>query len=112
MGWQLSHEMNIDMVDEHVYQTPDWFWDNRPRFDSYNRAATNVCLGEFAMHDIGRRSTLRSALAEAAYMTGLERNGDVVHLVSYAPLLGKQRRLQCEPNPIYFDNNAIYPTIN
>jgi alpha-L-arabinofuranosidase len=71
------------------------------RFDRYDRDAPAVYLGEFAAHDIGRRSTLRSALAEAAYMTALERNGDVVRLVSYAPLLGKQRRLQWEPDLIY-----------
>jgi alpha-L-arabinofuranosidase len=112
LGWQLAREMNIDMVDEHVYHKPDWFWDNMGRFDAYDRNGTAVYLGEFAAHDMGRRSTLQSALAEAAYMTGLERNGDVVHLASYAPLLGKQRRLQWEPNLIYFDNTAIYPTIN
>ena len=112
LGWQLARELQIDMVDEHVYQTPDWFWDNLQRFDSYNRADPTVYLGEFAAHDIGRRSTLRSALGEAAYMTALERNGDVVRLVSYAPLLGKQRRSQWEPDLIYFDNRAIYLTIN
>ena len=112
LGWQLAREMQVDMVDEHVYQKPDWFWDNVQRFDGYDRSAPTVYLGEFAAHDIGRRSTLRSALAEAAYMTALERNGDVVRLVSYAPLLGKQRRLQWEPDLIYFDNAAIYPTIN
>ena len=112
LGWQLAREMQLDMVDEHVYQQPDWFWDNLHRFDSYDRADPTVYLGEFAAHDIGRRSTLRSALGEAAYMTALERNGDVVRLVSYAPLLGKQRRLQWEPDLIYFDNRAIYLTIN
>ncbi len=112
LGWQLARDLHIEMVDEHVYQTPDWFWDNLHRFDAYDRAAAAVYLGEFAAHDIGRRSTLRSALAEAAYMTGLERNGDIVRLVSYAPLLGKQRRLQWEPDLIYFDNTTSYPTIN
>ncbi len=112
LGWQLARDLHIDMVDEHVYQTPDWFWDNLQRFDTYDRAEPTIYLGEFAAHDVGRRSTLRSALAEAAYMTGLERNGDVVRLVSYAPLLGKQRRLQWEPDLIYFDNVGIFPTIN
>jgi alpha-L-arabinofuranosidase len=112
LGWQLAHEMNMDMVDEHGYKEPDWFWENLARFDSYNRAESAVYLGEYAAHDLGRRSTLRSALAEAAYMTTLERNGDLVRLSSYAPLLGKRRHCQWEPDLIYFDNTTIYPTIN
>ena len=112
LGWQFARDQQVDMVDEHVYEQPGWFWDNLQRFDAYNRADPTVYLGEFAAHDVGRRSTLRSALAEAAYMTALERNGDVVRLVSYAPLLGKQRRSQWEPDLIYFDNTTIYPTIN
>ena len=112
LGWQLARDLQLDMVDEHVYQQPDWFWDNLHRFDGYDRADPTVYLGEFAAHDIGRRSTLRSALAEAAYMTALERNGDVVRLVSYAPLLGNQRHLQWEPDLIYFDNSAIHLTLN
>ncbi|HEX2906446.1 MAG TPA: alpha-L-arabinofuranosidase C-terminal domain-containing protein [Phototrophicaceae bacterium] len=112
LGWALAREMKLDMVDEHGYKTPDWYWENLARFDAYDRDGTTVYLGEYAAHDIGRRSTLRSALAEAAYMTALERNGDLVQLASYAPLLGKQRRLQWEPDLIYFDNGAVYPTIN
>jgi alpha-L-arabinofuranosidase len=111
-GWQLARELKLDMVDEHGYRSPDWHWDNLRRYDSYHRTESSVYLGEYAAHDTGRRSTLRSALAEAAYLTALERNGDIVRLSSYAPLLGKQRRLQWEPNLIYFDNAAVYPTIN
>ncbi len=111
-GWQVAHELKLDMVDEHGYKPPDWYWENLQRFDAYDRAGSAVYLGEYAAHDIGRSSTLRSALAEAAYMTALERNGDLVRLASYAPLLGKQRRLQWEPDLIYFDNVAVYPTIN
>lgn len=112
LGWKLAREMHLDMVDEHGYKSPDWFWDNLHRFDAYDRSESRVYLGEYAAHDIGRRSTLRSALAEAAYMTSLERNGDLVRLSSYAPLLGKQRRSQWEPDLIYFDNTSVYPTIN
>lgn len=111
-GWRVARELKLDMVDEHGYKPPDWYWENLQRFDDYDRADSAVYLGEYAAHDIGRRSTLRSALAEAAYMTALERNGDIVRLASYAPLLGKQRRLQWEPDLIYFDNVAVYPTIN
>ncbi|MBN8637680.1 MAG: alpha-N-arabinofuranosidase [Anaerolineae bacterium] len=112
-GWQFARDYQLAMVDEHGYKSPDWFWDNLGRFDAYDRSvSTTVYLGEYAAHDIGRRSTLRSALAEAAYLTTLERNGDLVRLSSYAPLLGKQRRCQWEPDLIYFDNTNVYPTIN
>ncbi len=112
-GWQFAREHQLAMVDEHGYKSPDWFWDNLGRFDAYDRSvSTTVYLGEYAAHDMGRRSTLRSALAEAAYLTTLERNGDIVRLSSYAPLLGKQRRCQWEPDLIYFDNTNVYPTIN
>ena len=112
-GWQFARDYQIPMVDEHGYKSPDWFWDNLGRFDAYDRSvSTTVYLGEYAAHDMGRRSTLRSALAEAAYLTTLERNGDIVRLSSYAPLLGKQRRSQWEPDLIYFDNTNVYPTIN
>lgn len=111
-GWRIAREMKIDMVDEHGYQSPNWYWDNLQRFDAYDRTAPTVYLGEYAAHDMGRCSTLRSALAEAAYMTSLERNGDIVRLSSYAPLLGKNRRLGWEPDLIYFNNAAVYPTIN
>ena len=111
-GWKFARELNLEMLDEHGYKEPDWYWENLERFDAYDRDASAVYLGEFAAHDVGRRSTLRSALAEAAYMTALERNGDIVRLASYAPLLGKQRRLQWEPDLIYFDNTSVFPTIN
>ena len=111
-GWKLAREMHMDMVDEHGYKEPDWYWDHLERFNSYDPTSSKVYLGEYAAHDLGRKSTLRSALAEAAYMTSLERNGDVVRLSSYAPLLGKQRRMQWTPNMIYFDNTSISPTVN
>ncbi len=111
-GWKLADEMHLDMVDEHGYKPPDWYWDNLYRFDAYDRNASMVYLGEYAAHDIGRKNTLRSALAEAAYMTSLERNGDIVSLSSYAPLLAKQRRTQWLPDLIYFDNITISPSIN
>lgn len=112
-GWAFAHELNLDMVDEHGYKEPDWYWDNLHRFDAYSRTtATTVYLGEFAAHDTGRANTLRSALAEAAYMISLERNGDIVRLASYAPLLSKMRRTQWTPDLIYFDNTRINLSIN
>lgn len=111
-GWRIANELHVPMVDEHYYRPPEWFLDNLHRYDDFNRARSAVYLGEYAAHDRGRRTTLRSALAEAAYMTHLERNGDVVRLSSYAPLLGKRGRCQWNPDLIYFTNTDVYPTIN
>ncbi len=111
-GWRFARELNVEMVDEHGYKSPEWYWEHLRRFDPYDRQSSCVYLGEFAAHDTGRRNTLRSALAEAAYMTSLERNGDVVRLASYAPLLAKQHRTQWLPDLVYFDNVVVYPSIN
>lgn len=111
-GWEFAGELNLEMVDEHGYESPIWFWQNLKRFDEYERSGTKVYLGEYAAHDTGRANTLRSALAEAAYMTSIERNGDIVSMTSYAPLLAKQDRTQWRPDLIYFDNTSITPSIN
>lgn len=111
-GWKFARELKIPVVDEHYYQAPDWFLSNLKRYDTYDRAESHVYAGEYAAHDTGRKSTLRSALAEAAYMTGLERNGDVVRMSSYAPLLARVNHSQWTPDLIYFTATAVYPTIN
>jgi len=111
-GWKFARELRVPIVDEHYYEPPRWFLDNFHRYDGYDRAGPHVYIGEYAAHDAGRKSTLRSALAEAAYMTQLERNGDVVRLASYAPLLAKIGRTQWTPDLIYFTNTKVYPTIN
>jgi alpha-L-arabinofuranosidase len=111
-GWQIANELRVAMVDEHYYKPPHWFWENLRRYDSYDRGKAKVYLGEYAAHDDKRRSTLRSAIAEAAYLTSLERNGDIVAMASYAPLLAKHGHTHWSPNLIYFDNTAVFPTIN
>jgi alpha-N-arabinofuranosidase len=111
-GWKFAAENRVPIVDEHYYKSPQWFLDHGARYDSYDRARPHIYVGEYAAHDDKRRSTLRSALAEAAYMTGLERNGDVIRMASYAPLLAKRGHTQWDPNLIYFTNTAISPTIN
>jgi alpha-N-arabinofuranosidase len=111
-GWRIADRLQLPIVDEHYYQPPQWFVENAKRYDSYDRGKSEVYVGEYAAHDEGRRTTLRSALAEAAYMTHLERNGDVVRLASYAPLLAKRGRTQWNPDLIYFDNTKVRPTIN
>lgn len=111
-GWKFASEMGLAIVDEHCYRPPQWFWEHLDRFDAYDRSKSKVYLGEYAAHDSGRRTTLRSALAEAAYMTALERNSDVVVMASYAPLLAKRGRTQWNPDLIYFTNTEVFPTIN
>jgi alpha-L-arabinofuranosidase len=111
-GWKFARQEKLPMVDEHGYKSPAWFWENLERFDAYERTETKVYLGEYAAHESNRDNTLRSALAEAAYMTSLERNGDLVRLSSYAPLLAKQGNTQWRPDMIYFDNVSITPSIN
>lgn len=112
LGWQFANEVKVDMVDEHYYEKPEWFINNLKRYDTYNRNASKVYVGEYAAHDVGRKNTLRSALAEALYMTSLERNGDVVTFSSYAPLLGRRGHTQWNPNLIYFTGTQVCPTIN
>jgi alpha-L-arabinofuranosidase len=111
-GWKFAGELQVPIVDEHYYKSPEWFLQNLNRYDSYNRSHSKVYAGEYAAHDTGRKNTLRSALAEAAYMTQLERNGDVVHMASYAPLLSKLGRSQWTPDLIYFTNTKVAPSIN
>ena len=111
-GWKFANAQQVAMVDEHYYEKPDWFLSHLTRYDGYDRTKSKVYLGEYAAHDVGRANTLRSALAEAAYMTSLERNGDVVRLASYAPLLSRQDHTQWRPDLIYFDKTAIVLTAN
>lgn len=111
-GWKIANELRVPVVDEHYYKPPQWFIENLNRYDGYDRTRSKVYIGEYAAHDTGRKSTLRSALAEAAYMTQLERNGDVVHMASYAPLLAKLGHTQWTPDLIYFTNTKVAPTIN
>jgi alpha-L-arabinofuranosidase len=111
-GWRIANRLRVPIVDEHYYKPPGWFLENAGRYDVFDRSRSKVYVGEYAAHDHDRQSTLRSALAEAAYMTQLERNGDVVAMASYAPLLAKNGHTQWRPDLVYFDNQAVYPTIN
>jgi alpha-N-arabinofuranosidase len=112
-GWKIANELSIPVVDEHYYVAPQWFWDNLERYDSYDRAKSKVYLGEYAGHEENRRSTLRAALAEAAHLTSLERNADVVLMASYAPLLGREGMTNWNPNLVYFNGDGgVFPTVS
>ncbi len=107
-GWDLASKLGVPMVDEHYYESPAWFINNQEFYDSYDRSEPTVYLGEYASHD----NTLYNALAEAAYLTSLERNGDVVSMASYAPLLAKDDHVQWKPDLIYFNNEEVRLTPN
>ncbi|MBZ4018352.1 alpha-L-arabinofuranosidase C-terminal domain-containing protein [Streptomyces purpurogeneiscleroticus] len=103
-AWQLNRENKVDMVDEHYYNSPQWFLENNERYDSYDRNGPKVFLGEYASQD----NRFRNALSEAAFMTGLERNADVVKLASYAPLLARTDSVQWRPDMIWFDGQRSW----
>ncbi len=109
-GWKLAEELNIPMVDEHYYVDPAWMIHNQDYYDNYRRNGTKVYLGEYAAHLPGRPSNIETALAEALYLTSVERNADVVSMTSYAPLLAKQNHTQWRPDLIYFNNDSVMPT--
>ncbi|CAL9601719.1 alpha-L-arabinofuranosidase C-terminal domain-containing protein [Streptomyces sp. enrichment culture] len=102
--WRLNREGGVAMVDEHYYNSPEWFLQNNDRYDSYDRKGPKVFLGEYA----SQGNTWGNALAEAAFMTGLERNADVVKLASYAPLLANEDATQWRPDMIWFNNRASW----
>ena len=110
-GWKIADKLNIPMVDEHYYQPPGWYIHNQDYYDKYDRSKSKVYLGEYAAHLPGRPNNIETALAEALHITTLERNGDVVSLSSYAPLLAKEKRTQWNPNLIYFNNTEVKTTV-
>ncbi len=110
-GWKIAVREKVPMVDEHYYQSPGWFINNQEYYDSYDRNRSKVYLGEYAAHLPGRPNNLETALAEALYLTALERNGDVVSMASYAPLLAKEGHTQWNPDLIYFNNTTVKPTV-
>jgi alpha-N-arabinofuranosidase len=114
--WTKMRELKADLVDEHYYMPPAWFLSNVHRYDAYPRTGPKVFAGEYAAHlpmppgRPTRPATLTAALAEAAFITGLERNADVVEMSSYAPLLAHVDAWQWSPNLIWFDNLRAFGT--
>lgn len=97
------------LVDEHYYEAPSFFFSNTGRYDSYERdGQAKVFLGEYA----AQSNTLEAALAEAAYMTGLEKNADVVEMACYAPLFGNRLANQWTPDLIWYGSDTVYGSVN
>lgn len=109
--------MKADIIDEHYYRSPDWFLKNASRYDSYDRNGAKVFAGEFAAHNNNKitgsdKNTWQAAIAEAAFMTGLERNAEVVNMASYAPLFAHSESWQWAPDLIWVNNLQVYGTPN
>lgn len=106
-GWKLAEELAVPVLDEHYYEPRDYFLNNQHNYDAYPRTrTTKVYLGEYAAKD----KKLQDALYEALYLTGVERNGDVVAMTSYAPLFCKRGHTNWNPDLIYFDNERVVLT--
>lgn len=116
-AWANFKSTGVDFIDEHYYMAPDWFLKNADRYDNYDRKGPKIFAGEYAAHDkegkfAESKNTWFSALTEAAFMTGLERNADVVQMSSYAPLLAHVDAWQWRPDLIWFDNLSTVATPN
>jgi alpha-L-arabinofuranosidase len=107
-GWKIANDLKLPIVDEHYYQSPGWFINNQDFYDSYDRSKSKVYLGEYASWG----NKFYNALAEALYLTGIERNGDVVTMASYAPLLAREKHVQWNTDLIYFTGSEVKPTVN
>jgi alpha-N-arabinofuranosidase len=113
----VLRSMNVDIIDEHYYSAPEWFLQNANRYDNYDRKGPKIFAGEYAAQSVAtvspdNKNNWKCALSEAAFMTGLERNADVVHMASYAPLFAHAEGWQWTPDLIWFDNLASYGTPN
>lgn len=110
--WPEMKRLKVDLVDEHYYKDPEWFLKSAGRYDNYDRKGPAVFAGEYACHVPDRANNFQSALYEAAFMTGLERNADIVHMCTYAPLLAHVDAWQWRPDMIWFDNLRSMKTPN
>lgn len=119
-GWQEMRKLKVDLVDEHYYRQPDWFLNNAKRYDNYDRKGPKVFAGEYACHVKGisndkptvAMNNWEAALSEAAFMTGFERNADIVWQCTYAPLFAHVDGWQWRPDLIWFDNLNSVRSIN
>ena len=106
-GWPIADQTGVDVLDEHYYEPRDYFLNNQHNYDNYPRdRKTKVYLGEYAAKD----KKLADALYEGLYLLGVERNGDVVTMTSYAPLFAKKNHESWNPDLIYFDNTSVVLT--
>ena len=110
LAWDKIPKIGADWIDEHYYVPADWLFNNTGRYDNFNRKGPKVYVGEYACHLPNRANSLYAALAEAAMMTGFERNSDIVGMTAYAPLFSKIGSTQWVPDLIWFTNDKSYGT--
>ncbi len=111
--WPEMKRLKVDLVDEHFYRPESWFLSQGARYDNYDRKGPKVFAGEYACHGKGKKwNHFNAALLEAAFMTGLERNADVVHMATYAPLFAHVEGWQWRPDMIWFDNMNSVRTVS
>ncbi|MBQ8467340.1 MAG: carbohydrate binding domain-containing protein [Prevotella sp.] len=124
-GWAAMKRLKADLVDEHFYRNEDWFlgtaeahakWGNcgATRYESYDRKGPKVFAGEYACHGKNKHkwNHYEASLYEAAFMTDMERNADVVYMTAYAPLLAHVDGWQWRPDLIWFDNTRMFRSVS
>ena len=111
--WPEMKRLGADLVDEHFYRPYNWFLSQGSRYDNYDRKGPKVFAGEYACHAIGKKwNHFYASLLEAAFMTGLERNADIVHMATYAPLFAHVEGWQWRPDLIWYDNLRSMRTVS
>ena len=111
--WPEMKRLKADLVDEHFYRPYDWFLAQGARYDNYDRKGPKVFAGEYACHAKGRKwNHFYASLLEAAFMTGIERNADIVHMATYAPLFAHVEGWQWRPDLIWYDNLRSFRTVS
>lgn len=116
-GMKELKKIGAEIIDEHYYKPPAWFRENATRYDNYDRNGPKIFAGEYAAQSVAiaspeNKNNWECALSEAAFMTGLERNAEVVRLTSYAPLMAHAEGWQWTPDLIWFNNLKSYGTPN
>ena len=113
IGWKAMKKQKVDLVDEHFYRPESWFLSHGLRYESYDRKGPKVFAGEYACHGRGKKwNHFETSLYEAAFMTDLERNADVVHMTAYAPLFAHVDGWQWRPDLIWYDNTRMFKTVS
>ena len=118
-GWDFDllqprmKQLKVDLYDEHYYRNEQWFLSHGLRYDSYDRKGPKVFAGEYACHGKGKKwNHFETSLYEAAHMTGIERNADIVHMATYAPLFAHVEGWQWRPDAIWFDNLRSFKSVS
>lgn len=118
-GWDFDllqpkmKQLKVDLYDEHYYRNEQWFLSHGHRYDSYDRKGPKVFAGEYACHGTGKKwNHFETSLYEAAHMTGIERNADIVHMATYAPLFAHVKGWQWRPDAIWYDNLRSFKTVS